>query len=141
MTRAINATRMADARRLILKLVRFGLVGGASTVLYALLTWQGVESLGLRPTLAAALSYALLIPPNFIAHKYFTFGSEGNVGRESGKFVLVHALNLGLSVAGMAVIEWLGADYRIGIATSTVAVPVIVFLLMNSWVFRSQQVP
>lgn len=131
--------RKAAARNLLWKLIRFGLVGGTSTLLYAGLTWLAVEHAGLRPTWAACLAYLVLIPPNFIAHRYFTFGSQGNVRHESGRFAIIHGLNLSLSVGGMALVEAMRIDYRFGIAFSAIMVPVIVFLLMNLWVFRHQQ--
>lgn len=133
--------RRAATRNLLWKLVRFGVVGGTSTLLYAALTWLCVEKAGLRPTWAAGLAYLVLIPPNFIAHRYFTFDSQGNVRRESGRFAMVHILNLSLSVGGMALVEVMGVDYRFGIAFSAVMVPVIVFALMNLWVFRHQRSP
>jgi putative flippase GtrA len=125
-------------RRLLFKVIRFALVGGASTLLFAALTWFAVEKTELRPTWAACFAYITLIPLNFVAHRYFTFNSRGDVRYESGRFALIHALNLSLTVAAMAAIEGLRLDYRIGIAFSAVFVPFIVFALMNRWVFRHQ---
>lgn len=124
------------AKVLVWKLVRFGAVGGASTVLFALLTWLMVEKTGMHPVLATVVAYLLLLAPNFLAHKYFTFGSNGEVARESGKFLVVHGLNIGLSAGGMAVISQASMDYRWGILFSAIAVPIIVFVVMNFWVFR-----
>ncbi len=128
--------RNADARELVGRLIRFGAVGGASTVVFALLTWALVDRLGMHPVLATVAAYMLLLLPNFAAHKYFTFGSKGEVARESGKFLVVHGLNIGLSAGGMAAISHAQLDYRWGILFSAVAVPVIVFIVMNFWVFR-----
>lgn len=118
------------------KLIRFGAVGGTSTLLFALLTWLLVDKAGMHPVLATVVAYLLLLAPNFLAHKYFTFGSKGEVARESGKFLVVHGLNIGLSAGGMAVISHAQLDYRWGILFSAIAVPVIVFIVMNFWVFR-----
>jgi putative flippase GtrA len=128
--------RKSDARELVGRLVRFGAVGGASTVLFAILTWLLVERGGMHPVLATVLAYLLLLAPNFVAHKYFTFGSKGEVASESGKFLVVHGLNISLSAGGMALISHAQLDYRLGIAFSSVAVPIIVFIVMNFWVFR-----
>lgn len=125
-----------QARELAGKLIRFGAVGGTSTVLFALLTWLLIEKAGMHPVLATVVAYLLLLAPNFAAHKYFTFGSKGEVARESGKFLVVHGLNIGLSAGGMAAISHAQLDYRWGILFSAIAVPVIVFIVMNFWVFR-----
>ncbi|MNU49379.1 GtrA-like protein [compost metagenome] len=118
------------------KLIRFGAVGGISTVLFSLLTWWLVSKENLHPVLATVVAYLLLLAPNFVAHKYFTFGAKGETARQSGKFLVVHGLNIGLSAGGMAVISQLSLDYRLGILFSAIAVPVIVFIVMNFWVFR-----
>jgi len=127
---------MLQAKELAGKLIRFGAVGGTSTVLFAVLTWLLVDKAGMHPVLATVVAYLLLLAPNFAAHKYFTFGSKGEVASESGKFLVVHGLNIGLSAGGMAVISHAQLDYRWGILFSAIAVPVIVFIVMNFWVFR-----
>ncbi|WP_313457074.1 GtrA family protein [Stenotrophomonas sp.] len=127
---------MLQARELAGKLIRFGAVGGTSTLLFAVLTWLLVDKSGMHPVLATVVAYLLLLAPNFAAHKYFTFGSKGEVASESGKFLVVHGLNIGLSAGGMAVISHAQLDYRWGILFSAIAVPVIVFIVMNFWVFR-----
>ncbi|MGN7837793.1 GtrA family protein [Stenotrophomonas sp. 22385] len=124
------------AKQLFWKLVRFGAVGGTSTVLFAGLTWLMVEKSGMHPVLATVAAYLVLLAPNFLAHKYFTFGSNGEVARESGKFLVVHGLNIALSAGGMAVVSQAQLDYRWGILFSAIAVPIIVFVVMNFWVFR-----
>ncbi len=127
---------MLQAKELAGKLIRFGAVGGTSTVLFAVLTWLLVDKTGMHPVLATVVAYLLLLAPNFAAHKYFTFGSKGEVASESRKFLVVHGLNIGLSAGGMAAISHAQLDYRWGILFSAVAVPAIVFIVMNFWVFR-----
>jgi len=126
----------AEMKQLVGKLIRFGAVGGTSTLLFALLTWLLVDKAGMHPVLATVVAYLLLLAPNFMAHKYFTFASKGEVASESGKFLVVHGLNIALSAGGMAVISQAQLDYRWGILFSAIAVPIIVFVVMNVWVFR-----
>ena len=120
------------------RFLRFCLVGGISTLSFAALTWLAVEALQLEPEVATVACYLVLVPWNFLAHRNFTFVSSGKISSEGLRFLLLHSLNLGLSSAGMAVaVRLLHIDYRWGIAFSAVAVPVIVFVVMNYWVFRS----
>lgn len=128
--------KVDHAKQLAGKLIRFGAVGGTSTLLFSVLTWLLVSKAGMHPVLATVAAYVLLLVPNFFAHKYFTFVSKGETARQSGKFLVVHGLNIGLSAGGMAVISQMSMDYRWGILFSAVAVPVIVFIVMNFWVFR-----
>jgi len=125
-----------QAKKLAGKLIRFGAVGGTSTLLFAALTWLLVGRSGMHPVVATVVAYLLLLAPNFLAHKYFTFGSKGEVASESGKFLVVHGLNIGLSAGAMAIISQAQLDYRWGILFSAIAVPIIVFIVMNFWVFR-----
>lgn len=129
---------MAPAHRaLALKFIRFCVVGGLSTVCFSVLTWLGVSQLRMDPTWATVVSYLLLVPPNFLAHRNFTFVSQGHLSKEGLRFVTLHAFNLGLSTLGMKIItDVLGHDYRWGIAFSAAVVPVVVFIVMNYWVFR-----
>lgn len=124
-------------RALALKFIRFCVVGGLSTACFSLLTWLAVSRLQMDPTWATVMSYLVLVPPNFLAHRNFTFVSKGHLSREGLRFIVLHAFNLGLSTLGMKVVtDVLGQDYRWGIAFSAVVVPVVVFVVMNYWVFR-----
>ncbi len=126
-------------RALVFKFLRFCVVGGLSTAAFSVLTWLAVSRLGMDPTWATVACYLLLVPPNFIAHRSFTFVSKGHISREGLRFICLHAFNLTLSTLGMKLItDVLGQDYRWGIAFSAVMVPVIVFIVMNYWVFRPQ---
>jgi putative flippase GtrA len=123
-------------RTLLLKFLRFCLVGGISTVAFSLLTWLAVSQLGMDPTWATVVCYLILVPPNFVAHRSFTFVSSGHISREGLRFICLHAFNLTLSTLGMKLItDVLDRDYRWGIGFSAVMVPVIVFIVMNYWVF------
>ncbi|RLK51910.1 putative flippase GtrA [Stenotrophomonas rhizophila] len=131
---------MQADRALVMKFLRFCVVGGISTVAFSVLTWLAVSRLGMDPTWATVACYLLLVPPNFFAHRSFTFVSSGHISREGMRFICLHAFNLTLSTVGMKLIaDVFGLDYRWGIAFSAVIVPVVVFIVMNYWVFRPQR--
>lgn len=119
------------------RLLRFGLVGGLSTMASAVLVWTQVDVLNADPRLAAVIAYLLLVPVNFLGQRRFTFASSGRLTREALRFILVHVSNLMLSLLGMVVVvDLLRADYRWGIVFSMIAVPLATFLAMQHWVFR-----
>ncbi|NMI20701.1 GtrA family protein [Xanthomonas hortorum pv. pelargonii] len=124
-------------RALAARFLRFCIVGGASTVAFSALTWLAVSKLGMQPTMATALCYLVLVPINFVAHRSFTFVSSGHLSSEGLRFILLHSFNLALSIIGMGVaVNSLHLHYAWGIAFSAVVVPVVVFLVMNFWVFN-----
>lgn len=124
-------------RALALKFLRFCVVGGMSTLAFSVLTWQAVSQLRMDPTWATVACYLVLVPPNFFAHRSFTFVSQGHISREALRFMALHAFNLLLSTLGMKFIaDVLHQDYRWGILFSAVVVPLVVFVVMNFWVFR-----
>ncbi|WP_315387402.1 GtrA family protein [uncultured Stenotrophomonas sp.] len=124
-------------RTLAIKFLRFCVVGGLSTLAFSLLTWLSVSQLKMNPTWATVLCYLVLVPPNFFAHRNFTFVSQGHISREGLRFVALHAFNLTLSTVGMKLItDFFHQDYRWGIVFSALVVPVVVFVVMNFWVFR-----
>lgn len=129
-------SKLPRCNGIALKLLRFALVGGTSTLCFAGLAWFLVEKCGVGPKMATVLAYVALLIPNFAAHRWFTFASKNDPRTEWLRFALLHALNIALSVGGMAaVVDLIGLDYRWGIALSSVLVPLIVFLILNFWVF------
>lgn len=122
------------------RLLRFGLVGGASTCLYGLFTWLLVAGMALRPLAATVLGYLLVIPFNFVLQKCFTFRSGDSTRREAPRFLLVHGMNIAVSASGMQVVtEILDADYRIGIVLTMLLVPLATFAAMHLWVFPGER--
>lgn len=121
------------------KVLRFACVGGVSTVAYGVLTLAAVELLGLGPLAATVLGYLLVIPINFLLHRSFTFRSDNSVEREAPRFLLVHGGNIAASIATMYVaVNLLRIDYRWGVGATMTLVPVLMFLVLDGWVFRKK---
>lgn len=122
------------------KLLRFALVGGLSTLAYGLFTWSLVERGGFTPLAATLLGYLLCIPLNFLLHRGFTFRSEDAVQRQAPRYLLVHGGNILASLAAMYLAtDVLRVDYRWGVLATMTLVPVLMFLMLDSWVFRKQR--
>lgn len=119
------------------KVARFALVGGISTVAYGIFTMVSIQQLALSPMIATIMGYLIAIPLNYLLQRLFTFRSKTAMKRELPRFLVVHSLNMAGSFAIMLVIvKAMHADYRWGIATTMVVVPILVFLAMDTWVFR-----
>ncbi|WP_162314773.1 GtrA family protein [Pseudoxanthomonas yeongjuensis] len=122
------------------KLVRFGIAGLISSLSYALFTWTLVYAFRMSPVVSSAIGYALAIPLSFLLQRSFSFRSEGSKRRQAPRFMLVHGFNILVSIAVMdLLVSALGMDYRIGIAITMLLIPLLSFLAMNLWVFRSSR--
>jgi putative flippase GtrA len=119
------------------RVLRFVLVGGSSTLAYGALAVAAVDWLGIDPVPATVLAYVAVMPLNFLLQRSFTFRSTQEMRSELPRFLLVHGLNIAGSFALMLlVVEVLHVDYRWAVAGTMTFVPVLVFLAMDSWVFR-----
>ncbi len=140
---AILSTAVADLRgvaRLYSELMRFALVGAASTVLYFLLF------LGLRPlsgALAAnAAALGLSAIANTAANRRFTFGRRGGEGllRHHTQALLVFGLCLALTSGSLLALEALapaasgGVELAVLLAANGLAT-LLRYLLLRLWVF------
>ena len=141
--RTANMSMSADwltSDGLWLRVMRFALVGGGSTLAYGIFTLVIVEWAGKQPLLATLAGYLLVIPLNYALQRLFTFRSKEAMSRELPRFLIVHGLNIAASFLTMlVVVKVLHADYRWGVGTTMVLVPALVFLAMDKWVFRREQ--
>lgn len=126
-------------RALVGRLVRFALTGGVSTLLYGVATWWFVGRMHMAPALASLLGYLLAVPVNFLLQRSFAFRSSNAVHGDAARYLLAHGANMAASTLFMQVlVAWLHMDYRIGIVVTMIAVPVLMFLLLDRWVFAKR---
>lgn len=125
--------RSADRRA---RLIRFGVVGGATSLAYGVLVAVQVEGLHLSAPVAAALSYLGLMPLNYLGHRRATWRSAAPRRPEVQRFVLAHGVTMLACTALMAVVNGgLGWPYWAGSALIIVLAPVMNFVLFELWVF------
>lgn len=126
-------------RALVFKLFRFGLTGAVCSLLYAVLAHSFIKIGGLDPVFSSTAAYGLTIPVSFIGQKYFTFRARGKLGSELQGFILLHAAGLMVATALMATVESTSYDPLFGILAVMIAVPLLSFLLMNTYVFKKSE--
>jgi putative flippase GtrA len=117
------------------KLIRFGSVGVAATLLYAALAAGfGLVRLGATPSSIAA--YALAAVFAYLGHKRITFRSEGAHADEVPKFAAASALGLGVAaLAPIVLTDRLHLPRAAPILATCVGVPVLNFLILDRLVF------
>lgn len=118
------------------KLLRFGLIGGVSSLLYGVCAWGLIRWLAFSPIAASIAAYLLAIPANFVMQRQFAFRSGGRVQTEAPRFLLVHGTNiLGSTGIMHATVDIFHLDPFLGIVATMMVIPLLSFMVMHLWVF------
>lgn len=128
------------------QVVRFGAVGVASTVAYALLFL--LFELAMPGQVANFLALLLTAIANTAANRRFTFGVSGRRGAVVHQFqgLIVFGVAWGITAGSLALLHLLRPDASslVSLAVLTAAnllATVVRFLLFRLWVFRQQRLP
>ncbi|MER8827361.1 GtrA family protein [Mesorhizobium sp. M0938] len=119
-------------------LARFGLVGVAATILYAVLATVLVKSerFGVTPVQASLSAYAAAAVFSYLAHKSVTFMSSGSHRSEAARFLLLTATGFAVAYAVPALLTMkLGLSPIIGILVTCLLIPAVNLLMLDRWVF------
>jgi putative flippase GtrA len=118
------------------RLLRFAILGGASTALYIAIVWLGTTALHIRPLLMNVIGYLAVLPVNFVLHRSLTFVSHGAVAVQIRRFLIVHGFNLTTSSLFYVISDLLDAPLLAPIIAVCVVVPACQFLALDVWVFQ-----
>ena len=122
-------------KTLLAKLLRFGGVGVAATIIYAALA-AGFGLLGLGATPSSVLAYACAAVFAYLGHKRITFRSGGAHRTEAPRFAAASILGLGVAaLAPILLTDQLHLPRIAPILATCVGVPVLNFLLLDQLVF------
>ncbi len=123
-------------RRRLAALARFAAVGLLSSGLYAGVMLLAIRFGGVAPGVASALGYAAALPVNFGLHRSFTFASRGRIRREALRFLLLHGINMALSMAIVhLMVTVAGLPAAAGALAVVLAIPLLQFIALESWVY------
>lgn len=119
--------------------LRFLIVGGGNTLLYAVLSLLFMWLLPFSKQVSSTLAYLAGIPVAFLAYKTFVFrAGSARSHSEILKFLVTHGVNLVVSYVMVAVLcGGLGLPREVGVLASCAAFAIIGYILMKLWVFRS----
>lgn len=118
----------------MLRLIRFGLVGGLASLIYALVTYA-LMSKSIAPVWASVIAYAVAIPVSFLGQKYFTFDARGRVPVELSLFLITQGIGL---VAAAAIMAVLSSHPLFGIIAVVIAIPLMNFIAMTYFIFPAK---
>lgn len=120
------------------RILRYVIVGGASTVGYWVAVALCVEVLHLDPVLAAVLACGLVIASSYFFNRTWVFDSARRHGSALPRFLLATLISMLLNAGIMYFcVHLMGWWYLIGLIAVTAVVPPTNFLMNQYWCFRA----
>ena len=120
--------------------VRFGVSGVTTTLVYFFLANAFVLLLGMAPVVASVSAYLLSIVISYLLQSRFTFRVNSDSVDQVVRFVVTSLAGLAASWCGVAftvvVLEW---PYLIGTLLVCALVPAINFFVFRGWVFAMRE--
>lgn len=122
-------------QELILRVLRFGLVGGGVTLVFMGLNWWFAPRLG--PDLAYLAAYPLAVGLHFCLNKWWTFGDRGAVKtRQVSEYLVMMVIAFVIQTAVFkALIHFTTMAPWLASGVATVAQMALAFLFMQRRVF------
>lgn len=124
------------------QLVRFGLVGGFVTLLYALVYSPLAKYGWTSPQVANFCGYLTAMITGYVLHSRFSFrghGSRDKPAATTGKFFIVSLISFGMNALFVFVLTdsgMLGGPWWWPLVPILLFTPAVTFLLNRQWVFR-----
>ena len=122
------------------QLVRFGLVGGFVTGLYAMVYSPLAKYGWTSPQLANFCGYLTAMIVGYVLHSRFSFrghGSREKPAETTGKFFLVSLVSYVMNAGFVLLLtDWLKGPWWWPLIPILFVTPLVTFLLNRQWVFR-----
>ena len=128
-------------RTLFGQLIRFGLVGGFTTGLYALVYSPLAKYEITSPQIANICGYLVAMVTGYVLHSRWSFrghGSRDNVARTTSRFFLVSLVSYGLNAMFIFLLtdsRMLDGEWWWPLLPIVFVTPLIIFALNRRWVF------
>ena len=127
---------------LIGQLIRFGLVGGFVTGLYAVVYSPLAAYAIVSPQIANLAGYFVAMVTGYVLHSRWSFrghGARDNAARTTGRFFIVSLVSLGLNALFVFILtdsRTLGGPWWWPLLPILFITPLVTFALNRQWVFR-----
>jgi putative flippase GtrA len=122
--------------------LRYGLVGGFTTLLWAIVYSPLAKFEVTSPQVANFFGYLAAMAAGYVLHSRWSFGGHGqrdNLARTSSRFFLTSLVSYGLNALFVFVLTdsaMLDGPWWGPVMTAVFVTPVIVFTLHRQWVFN-----
>lgn len=122
----------------ILQVVRFGISGLSSTVVYFVLTIALVQLAGLDPITASVVGYAISLLFSYLLQSRFTFRVSSDTRAQILRFTVTSLFGFAVSYGSMRYFTgMLGLPYLVGAIVVCLVLPVANYVIFKRWVFAS----
>jgi putative flippase GtrA len=131
--------RLRELSPVLGQMIRFGIVGGLSTLLYAAIYWP-LATYAMPPVLAVVVAFAVAVCAGYVLHSRWSFRGHGRserTAREQTRFLIVQSFGMLLN----AIFTWVltgplfhGPTWWPLVPAVTVT-PLATFGLNRQWVF------
>jgi putative flippase GtrA len=122
---------------MILKMLKYGLVGLLGTLLHFGSLFMLVEKLDMNPVIASAIGFILVLAVSYMLNKKWTFQVTSSGLKPLLKYTVVSGVGLLLNIGLLyTAVEWLHWNYLLGQCLVVVAVPLSNFVFNNYWTFQ-----
>jgi putative flippase GtrA len=123
-------------RERVAELIRFGIVGGLSTVIY-LGVYSGLIRAGGGFALAALVAFAASTTSGFFLHHRFTFRTNAPTGGGMARWLALQGTVIGINIGLLAVlVHAAGLDRILAQIVLLPVIPLLTFLASRRLVFR-----
>jgi putative flippase GtrA len=133
-----TVSQASRRRELLGQLVRFGLVGLGSTLIYAAVYWP-LATYVMWPVLAVVIAFVVAATVGFFLHSRWSFKGHDRPedARTKGQFLVVQSAGMLLN----ALFTWIAVDLMHGqtwwpLIPAVLVTPFLTFALNRWWVFR-----
>ena len=122
--------------------VRFGVTGVTTTLVYFVLTNAFVLSSMMPPVLSSVCAYVISVAISYVMQSRFTFRVNGFSLDQFARFIVMSLAGLVVSWCAMALtVDVLHWPYLTGAIGTCVIIPVLNFFVLRGWVFTAQARP
>ena len=117
--------------------VGFAMINLSTFGLDLVLLWLTHHIMGMPYPFAVSISFGIAAAIAFGLNKVLNFRARGDVGKQSGKYVLVMVSNYLIWIVGFSsFLEWAGVHYLVSRVLAGAAEGVYIYLCSRLWVFR-----
>jgi putative flippase GtrA len=122
-------------------MIRFGIVGGFSTLLYAIIYWP-LATYVMPPVAAVVVAFAIAVCVGYVLHSRWSFRGHGRrerTAREQTRFLIVQSIGMALNAAFTWVLTGPSSLFHgptwWPLVPAVIVTPLATFLLNRQWVF------
>jgi putative flippase GtrA len=113
----------------------FGVIGVASSAIYAAGVFAGVDLFGWSRITANTFGLLLSTPCSYLGHHYLTFRANADHQAYVPRFLVQAGAVYFLASAITWLAAQLGFNYVIGVFCVVVLIPILNYIMLASWVF------